>query len=41
MLLKDADRCLKQIGAMANANVPEGERVKQGRRSPLNKYIQP
>src|SRR3954454_22347359 len=27
MLRKDADRYLKQIAAMANANVPEDERV--------------
>src|SRR5207253_1115407 len=27
ILRKDADRHLKQIGAMANANVPEEERV--------------
>jgi hypothetical protein len=27
MLRKDADRYLKQIGAMANANVPQDERV--------------
>jgi hypothetical protein len=27
MLRKDADRRLKQIGAMANANVPDDEQV--------------